>query len=457
MPARPVVARPATPRVWRVRHSDAIALVAFNAVLVIGMWVRHGGLQLLGSGSADLTAVGELTALLGTYAALVQILLMSRTPWLERSFGMDRLAHWHRWLGFSTVTLICAHVVFTTVGYALGDGKSVAAETWTLVTTYPYMLMATVATALLLLVMVTSLRLARRRLKYETWQFVHLYAYLAIALAFGHELAVGSDFSSDGVARAYWAALYIVVIVVVIGFRIGVPVCLTLRHRLRVARVVPEAPGITSIYMTGRRLGELRARAGQYFIWRFLARDDWWRPHPFSLSASPNGQFLRITVKSVGDGTADMHRLAPGTPVALEGPYGVFTALLRRHPRVLLLAAGIGITPIRALLEELPVGRNATTLIYRVRSPDEIIFKDELDHLARSRRVTLHVVVGRRGAPGAPDDPFTVRSLRQLVADVIHRDVFICGPVSMMSEVSQTLGTLGVPKTQIHYERFALL
>ena len=114
-----------------------LALLGGNGALIVAMWIRHGGLSTLGSASADLTAAGELTALLGTYAALVQLLLMSRSPVIEHLAGLDRLAHWHRWLGFSCTVLICGHVVLTTTGYALGDGSSVAAEAWTLLTTYP--------------------------------------------------------------------------------------------------------------------------------------------------------------------------------------------------------------------------------------------------------------------------------------------------------------------------------
>src|ERR1700737_977549 len=202
---------------------DGVVLIVINASLVVAMWVRHGALNQLGSPSAKLTAAGQITALIGTYGALVQVLLMSRSPWLERRFGLDGLAQWHRWLGFSVTILISAHVVFTTVGYALGDGSSLAAEAWTLVTTYPYMLMATAATGLLLMVAFTSIRMMRRRLSYETWRFVHLYAYLAIALAFGHELAVGTDFSDDAVARWYWIALYVAVGLFVLAFRVGHP------------------------------------------------------------------------------------------------------------------------------------------------------------------------------------------------------------------------------------------
>ena len=445
------------PRVWGLRSGDVIAAIAFNAVLIVGMWLRHGGLDSLGGPSAKLTALGQVTALLGTYAALVQIVLMTRSPWLEQLFGLDRLAHWHRWLGFGVTWAILAHVVFTTVGYALGDGSSVAAEAGKLLTTFPYVLMATVGTALLMMVAIASIRAARRRLAYETWHFIHLYAYLAIALSFGHILAVGTDFSNDALARWYWIALYVVVLALVIAFRFGHPIRLTLHHHLRVSRVVEEAPGVVSVYITGHDLRNLRSRAGQFFIWRFLTRDRWWQGHPFSLSAAPNGEYLRLTVKDVGDGSAAVRTVVPGTAVGIEGPYGVFTTMRRRQGRVLLIAGGIGITPIRALLEEMPSGKGNVVLIYRARSWEEVVFRGELEDLIAERQGILHYMVGTRGATDLPPNPFSAKSLRGLVADVERRDVYICGAGRMIRELHESLSELGVPDEQIHYERFALL
>jgi predicted ferric reductase len=380
----------ARPRRLLFTAGDVILVVVINAALVVAMWVRHGALNQLASPSAKLTAAGQLTALIGTYAALVQVLLMSRSPWLERRFGMDGLAQWHRWLGFGVTILIGAHVIFTTVGYALGNGNSVLAEAWNLVTTYPYVLMATAATALLIMVAVTSLRMARRRLNWETWRFLHLYAYLAIALAFGHELAVGTDFTDDAIARWYWIALYVAVGLCLLAFRIGHPMRMSLRHQLRLTQIVPEAPGVVSLYVTGRELEQLQARAGQYFRWRFLTRDGWWRTHPFSLSAPLNDRFLRLTVKGVGDDSRGLQGLHAGTRVAVEGPYGLFTAKRQRRSKVLLVAGGIGITPLRALIEEIPPKKDAITLIYRASSWEDVVFRDELEKLIRDRRGSIH-------------------------------------------------------------------
>jgi predicted ferric reductase len=370
---------------------------------------------------------------------------------------MDGLARWHRWLGFTVVILISAHVVFSTVGYALGDGKAIVLEAWTLITTYPYVLMATVATALLIMVAISSVRAARRRMTWETWRFLHLYAYLAIALAFGHELAVGTDFSDDAVARWYWVGLYVALILFILAFRLGEPWATTLRHKLRISQIVPEAPGVVSVYVHGRDLDQLRAQAGQYFRWRFLTRDGWWRTHPFSLSAPVNPHYLRITVKGVGDDSRALQGLHAGTPVAIEGPYGLFTAERQRRPKVLLIAGGIGITPLRALIEELRAKRDGLVLIYRASRWEDVVFKDEVEHLVRERRGTIHYLIGERGSVQLPVDPLSAQTIRRLVPDVANRDVFVCGPAAMMERLDEILQSIDVPEDQIHFERFALI
>jgi predicted ferric reductase len=436
-----------------LRPTDVLWVAAANAGLIIAMWIRHGGLNGLTTPGTLLIAGGQLTALLGTYLALIGLVLMSRSPWLDRLFGLPRLAHWHRWVGFGCVWLLVAHTILTTVGFGLTTGSDALAETVTLLTTYPYVLMATVGLVMLVAVGITSVRIARRRLTYETWYFVHLYAYLGMALGFAHQLVVGTDFLSDQLAQAYWVALYLVTIVAIVVFRFGQPVQLSLRHRLRVARVTPEGPGVVSVYVTGRRLDRLAAQAGQFFLWRFLAGDGWWRAHPFSLSAAPNEQYLRLTVKATGDGTSVMQRLQPGTPVFVEGPYGAFTADQKTVPRVLLIAGGIGITPLRALLEAMPAPRGVITLIYRASRWEDVVFGEELEALARSRGARVHYLVGHRFE--LRRDPLDGRSLRHLVPDIAEREIYVCGPEGMIRTVKRSLRQLRVPASRIHEERFA--
>jgi predicted ferric reductase len=448
------IAPTATP--WRIRGSDVVAVLLAQAVVIAVIWVSHGGPDQLGEGPAGiLTAIGQVTALYGTYLALIQLVLMARSPWLEATFGMDGLAVAHRWLGFATVWLLLGHVVATTVGYAIGDGIGPLQELWTLITTYPYVLMASVSAGLFALVAVTSIRAARRRLTYETWYGLHLYAYLAVVLGFLHQLFVGADFMHDQVAATYWVILYVVAALTILVFRIGRPVWTSLRLGLRVANVVDEAPGVVSVYLTGRNLERLDVRAGQYFKWRWLTPDGWWRSHPYSISAAPNGEWLRITVKDLGDGSRDLQSIPIGTRVIVEGPYGILTDVRRTKPSVVLIAGGIGITPMRALIEALPAAPGDLTLLYRASQPADLVFVDELDVLARRRGLVVAYLVGRRGTPQMPRDPLDARGLITLVPDVRDRDVYVCAPAPMMRSVEAALKELGVPRDQIHAERFA--
>jgi predicted ferric reductase len=458
MPAAPPTrsARPVPlPRTWSVTALEVALVLVANGVVIGAMWVRHGGLDQSSSFGGILTGVGQLTALFGTYLALIQLVLMSRSPWLDQVFGMDRLAAAHRWIGFATVWLLLGHGIFTTIGYAVGDRTDPIAEFVTLITTYPYVLMATVSGGLFAAVAISSIRKARRALSYETWYGIHLYAYLAIALGFLHQLFVGTDFIHDPVAVAYWIGLYVVAAGLVLVFRVAQPIRLSIRHRLTVASVVTEAPGVFSIYMTGRELDRLAVRSGQYFVWRFLTRDGWWRAHPFSISSAPNGAWLRITVKELGDWSRALQGVSVGTRVFIEGPYGILTGARRTKRRVLLVAGGIGITPLRALLEALPAGPGELTMLYRVRHERDVVFRHELDELARIRGAEVRYLHGHR--PPAPEssDPLGPSGLQALVPDVRQRDVYICGPVSMMQQVEASLRSLGLPPRQIHAERFA--
>ena len=441
------------PRTWPLRAGDLYALVIANGLVIAAMWVRHGGLDELATTAGAITAAGQLTALLGTDGALLGLVLMSRSPWLDQTLGPDRLTSAHRWIGFATVWLLLAHGLLTTIGWAMIDGRPVVDEAWLLLTTYPFILMTVAGTGLFVTVGVSSVRAARRRLSYETWHGIHLYAYLAMALTFAHQLVLGTDFVGDPIARIYWSGLYAAAIALVVAFRVGAPIRLSVHHRFRVANVVTEAPGVISVYVAGRDLASLPARAGQFFQWRFLARDGWWRAHPYSLSAAPNGEWLRLTAKDLGDDSRRLGALSIGTAVFAEGPYGILTGARRTRRRVLLIAGGIGITPLRALLEELPGGPGDLTLIYRAKRPGDIVFRDELDAIARLRGATIHYVVGRRGRD-VPPDPLGPAAIRQFAPDVADRDIYVCGPDQMMVAVLDSLRALRVPESRIHAERF---
>jgi predicted ferric reductase len=450
----------ATGTAVRPRADDAgwwlTAVVGLNALWVIDLFVLGGGVDDLSAPGAVLTALGRLTGLFGALALVLQLVLIARVPWLESRLGMDRLTRWHRWSGFWLLWLLVAHVGGITLGYAAQEGTSLLGQVGALLFDTEDVLKAAVAFVLLVGVAVTSARVARRRLRYETWHFVHLYAYLAVLLGFLHQVSVGRDFVDAPVGRAYWWGLYGTALALVLVFRVAVPLWRGLRHDLRVVSVVPESRDVLSVYVTGRRLGELRARAGQFFLWRFLTRDRWWEAHPYSLSAMPNGRTLRITVKALGDGSAALWRLRPGTRVLAEGPYGAFTTRRRTRHGVLLIGGGIGITPIRALFEELGRDRADIVVIYRVADPVDAALARELTELSGRYGGRLHVLAGPPDAVTRFGPLMGPAQLAALVPDLPERDVFVCGPPGMTDATLRSLRAAGVPTERCHTERFAL-
>ncbi len=428
------------------------AIVVANALAIVGLWVYGKNISGV-HGWGDLwTSIGRLTGLLSAYLALIQVLLLARLPWIERVLGFDRLTVWHRLNGKICLYLVLAHVAFITVGYASMDKVVVPTEVSRLVLDYPGMVAATIGTLVMIGTVVTSLVVVRRHFRYEAWYAVHLLVYLGIALAWFHQIPTGNELTADPTAASYWTSLYVATAVLLLWFRFLLPIIQAMRYQMRVEAVTVDGPGVVSLRVTGRHLERLHARAGQFLLWRFLSRDRWWESHPFSLSEAPGRRSLRITVKASGNFTARMGEIRPGTRVVTEGPFGVFTDAARRHERVLFIAGGIGITPIRSMLEEMP---GDLTLVYRAIAADDVVFRAELERLARDRGFTLCFVLGDHARP-ENKDLLSAAHLHRLVPDIVERDVYLCGPPPMMRLVERNLRSANVPRNHIHTERFAL-
>jgi ferredoxin-NADP reductase/DMSO/TMAO reductase YedYZ heme-binding membrane subunit len=427
-----------------------LALIGLGAAAVLALWWKDTPPS--NDLGALLTGAGDFLGLLAGYGFVVLVALMARLPPLEHGIGADRLARWHAMGGRYVITLVSGHVVVIVWGYAVTAHESVTRETVTLLASYPDVLMATVGWFLLLGVGAFSARAARRRISYETWYYAHLYTYLAIALAFSHQFADGPSFTASLTARCVWSALYMTVASLIVWYRVLTPLRMAARHRFTVVRVRPEAPGIVSVYITGRDLHLLGAEPGQFFRWRFLTRHLAWQSHPYSLSAMPGPDMMRITVKARGDHSNSMADLRPGTRVIAEGPYGAFTPSLSGR-RVLLIAGGVGITPIRAMFAALCTRMpDAITLVYRASHPRDVVFRRELDAIAADRGASVHYVIGARERLGP--DPLAARELQSLVTGLHRYEAYICGPAGMTEAVIASLRHAGIPRRRIHHESF---
>jgi predicted ferric reductase len=439
--------RPAQRRPLVVDALAAVAGVGLGITIALGISSESAGSLQAPGGIA--TAIGRITGLLAAYAMVVVVLLVARIPPLERAIGQDRLVGWHRRLGPWPLYLLIGHGVFITIGYARAAHDGVLHQLGQLLWTYPGVLAATVGGVMLIAAGVTSYRLARRRLAYETWWSVHLYTYLALFLSFSHQVGTGAAFVGHPVARTWWTVLWVGTLGAVVAARIALPVWRSLYHRLRVVEVESAGPNTVSVVMQGHHLDHLPVYGGQFFQWRFLVRGMWWQAHPYSISSVPAGNRIRITVKDLGDHSAGLGSLRPGAFVAVEGPYGVFTPDARKGDRVALVGAGVGSAPILALLQDLPAHADVVAIL-RASSEPELILREEIAHEVRRRGGRLVELPGSRH-----EVPLDARALRTLIPDVRRRDTYVCGPEAFTGTLSASLRQAGVPGHRIHFESFA--
>ncbi|MFG2285486.1 ferric reductase-like transmembrane domain-containing protein [Streptomyces sp. NPDC048595] len=422
--------------------------LAAGAALVTVLWLVQAepSVRL----DALFATFAHLTGLLAGYGVLAMLLLMARVPAVEHGVGADRLARWHALGGRYVLILCCAHAALALFGYAAHTGLDLLGATRALLG-YPGLAAAAAGTVLLAGVGISSAREVRRRVRHETWRAVHLLTYVATALAFAHQLS-GPDLAGGPLAAWLWTLLHTTVGTLLVWYRLVVPVRAARRHGLRVVEVRGEGPGVVSVVMRGHGLEALRAEAGQFFRWRFLSRRLWRTALPFSLSAPVRDDTLRITVKACGDHTRRIRRLRPGVRVLATGPFGAMTAHRRTRSKVLLLAGGVGITPMRALFETLPGGPGDLTLLYRAGDAGQLVLRQELEAIAAARGATLHYLLG---PSDGPYDPLAPRALRGLVPDLPEHDVYLCGPPGMARAAVAALEKAGVPASRVHSEQFA--
>jgi len=449
-------------KIVRVRRGQDLVEVAAwaSVVAVLAMFLIDGGMKQVTDLTTGLGALSRLTALVGTDLLLIHMLLVARVPWIDRLYGLDKSTEAHKKLGKPILYLIVAHFLASLFNYAMLDQKAIFAELTNLVFNVPDMLTATIALILMIAVVVSSIQIARKRLSYEAWWLIHLLSYASVFLAIPHQISTGSDIAGKPIAMFYWISLYLFVAGNIVWYRFLEPIVLSLRLGLKVETTVRESSDATSVYITGKNLEKLGYEAGQFFIVRVLTKGQWWRAHPFSVSAAPNSRFVRFTIGNRGDDTALLQTIKPGTRIVLEGPYGVFTEARRSREKVTLICAGIGAPPIRSLAESMAARPGDINIIYRTRQTDDAALVDELTDLSQRRGFKLTLLEGGRGGanswmPAHPENIPDHARISVIAPWISESDVFICGPAAWTRSVKKSLLRAGTPEHQIHAEEFA--
>lgn len=434
----------------RSARTVRVVLVA-SVVVVLGMWWFSVPASFASTPANAITSIGELSGMVGALLVCYQVLLIARIPWFENAVGLDKLVSWHRSLGASVIFLIVVHVVFIVLGTEVVDKTTPWDEFWNVYYSYPDMFTALVGTIAFLAVGLSSARLIRTKLSYEVWYWLHVTTYVAIFLTFLHQLSGGAHFVSNPLNRVLWIALYLGTASAVLTWRFILPTMDAWQRRMRVAAVVPEGHGLNSVWLTGPHIDRLGVRAGNFLLFRFVAWGHLGTAHPYSVSAVPSNDRLRITVGTLGDHSSRLAALKPGTLVFAEGPFGHFTADRASRGKILLIAGGAGIGPIRALAEDL-VARGAQPIVlYRVSRPEQLALLNELTSMPG---VTVYPLVGRRTELGF--DPLGPGYLKRIIPDAHNWEAFICGPEGMAENVEASLKELRMPKRFIHREELSM-
>jgi ferredoxin-NADP reductase len=235
---------------------------------------------------------------------------------------------------------------------------------------------------------------------------------------------------------------------------------------LRVAQVIHETPTVSTfrfVNPAGDRM-PFDFAPGQFLQVEVEPRPGSPVKRSYTIASAPTrSAYVELTVKREEHGIVSAHlhdHIKIGDRVKLAGPFGVFTFNGSDADSIVLIAGGVGITPMMSVLRYLTdtAWPGEIFFIYSARSPDEIVFREEIEYLER-RHPNLHTLVVVSGRPAGtswlgPEGLLTRELLMNEVPDIASRRIHLCGPPPMMAAVRQQLAELGVPDAQIRTEAF---
>jgi predicted ferric reductase len=384
----------------------------------------------------------------------LQFIVSARLRWIEAPFGLDVLLRFHRTMAVVAMGLLCLHPLLV----ASGEG-------WALLTRWQVRWPVWAGRlALLLLLAHAAAALFRQtlRLRYETWRRLHnAAAFLLLGLAFLHSLTLGDDFESMP-ARAIWAALLLVAWSAWFYGRLARPRLLR-GASYRVVSVTPEAPRVWTVTLAPPAGRPLEYAPGQFLFLRPHGGAVPDEEHPFSIASSPSPEgLISLTIKESGDFTAAIGGIRPGDLATVHGPFGRFSHVFHPHAGdVVFVAAGVGITPLMAMLRYMRDRRDArgVLLVYANRGAADIVFRRELESIQSGgcpALKTIHVLSQPPADWDGPAGRLDTEVLRSLCGGFSGKTFFICCPPLMASGLIRGLKGAGVGPERIHADYFGL-
>jgi len=418
-------------------------ILILNFYLILYFWFTNSSYLISGTSNGHLLiAFGRLAGLLSEFLILIQLLLISRFTFIERQYGFDKLISIHKKIGFFLGIFLISHPLLLSIGYSLSGNTGFIGQFVNFITKWNGIFGATFAFINIIFVAIISIKKYRAKISYEVWYFLHLPLYIAVAIAFEHQINTG-DMSAGG-AMYYWFLINLVTIGILIIYRFLKPIYLFSKHTFKIDKVIQENEYVYSIYITGKNMNQYKFQAGQYTNLIFFQKKMIFH-HPFSFSDAYNGKYLRFTIKASGDFTSKIDKLKTGTRVWIDGPFGAFTLSKLVNNKIVFIAGGIGITPILSMIKSMQNVKNAV-LLYSNKSESDINFWHEI---TRSQ-IESHYFNTSLGT----SNRISIEKIVEICPDYKNRDFYICGPKLMTHSLVKNLKIAGISSKQIHFEKF---
>jgi predicted ferric reductase len=316
------------------------------------------------------------------------------------------------------------------------------------------------------LALLVCLAAFRKRLKmsYEWWHVMHaLIATVALSSALVHVYLVGYD-SSRAAMRVLWSLYLIILFGLVVRYRILRPLKMW-RKPWEVVDNIAEHGNARTLVLHPIDHNGFTFEPGQ-FAWLNTGKTPFhFDQHPISISSSaengPNCE-IAFTIKALGDWSGKaVPALKPGTRVWLDGPYGVFSTDRDQGPGYVMIAGGVGITPLHSMCETLAMRDDCRPIVlfYAADEYDELIFREELEKLRKRMNLKLVYVLEKPSLDWEGEQGHITAQLlwRWLPKQYKRFQFFMCGPTPLMDAVERELREIGVSAELVHSERFDLV
>ena len=410
-------------------------------------------------GRTFLVGLGVACGYVGLSIMTIQFSLISRVKSVSAAFGQDVLERFHREMGYVAAGFVIAHPILLMLGgypWALFNPfweGNLSMWRWGVISLYGLGLLIGLATFRKIL-----------RLPYEWWQWSHAgLATLAVCFALMHVFIVGNY--SDSIAmRGLWALYAMNFFGLALWYRIIRPFQQWRRPWCVVDNIAEHGDAHTLVLHPDGHQG-FAFEPGQ-FAWLTLGRTPFhFQQHPISISSSAEigvGGKIAFTIKALGDWSAKVvPAIQPGTCLWVDGPYGVFSPDLQQGPGFVLIAGGIGITPLRSMCETLADRQDLRPVIlfYGCGDYEGLTFREQLDALSLRMNLKIVYVLERPDASWQGERGFMTADLlrRHLPPQYRRFQYFVCGPPALMKAMERTLPAMGVPQELVHTERFDLV